>query len=63
MMILRNAVRLHKWLALLIGLQVFLWLLGGLVMSALPIERVRGEHKIAEHPPLAIAPVSVLPLA
>lgn len=61
-MILRNAVRLHKWLALLIGLQVFLWLLGGLVMSALPIERVRGEHKIAEYPPLAIAPASVLPL-
>jgi len=49
MFVLRTAVRLHKWLAILIGLQVFLWLLGGLVMSALPIERVRGEHKIADH--------------
>lgn len=53
MVILRTAVRVHKWLALLIGLQVFLWLLGGLVMSALPIERVRGEHNIASHPPLS----------
>ncbi|WP_439636307.1 PepSY domain-containing protein [Oceanicaulis sp.] len=53
MMILRNTVRLHKWLALLIGFQVLLWLLGGLVMSALPIERVRSEHNIASHPPLS----------
>ena len=44
----RRAARLHRWLAALIGLQVFAWLLGGLVMSALPIERVRGEHKMAE---------------
>jgi uncharacterized iron-regulated membrane protein len=50
MTVLRWAVRAHKWLALLIGLQVFLWLLGGLVMSALPIEKVRGETKIASHP-------------
>jgi uncharacterized iron-regulated membrane protein len=63
MMILLNAVRLHKWLALLIGLQVFLWLLGGLVMSALPIEKVRSEHNIAEHAPLAVDPSSLIPVS
>ncbi|WP_440958200.1 PepSY domain-containing protein [Oceanicaulis sp. LC35] len=63
MMILRNAVRLHKWLALIIGLQVMIWLLGGLVMSALPIERVRGEHKIAEHPALMASPGTLIPLS
>ena len=44
----RRAARLHRWLAALIGLQLLAWLVGGLVMSALPIERVRGEHKVAE---------------
>ena len=63
MTILKTAVRVHKWLALIIGLQVFIWLLGGLVMSALPIERVRGEHKIASHPPIAISSADIIPLS
>ena len=57
----RRAARLHRWLAALIGLQVLAWLVGGLVMSALPIERVRGEHKVAErsvaYDPAALAPL------
>lgn len=40
------ASRLHRTLALLVGVQVLLWFLSGLVMSALPIERVRGEHLV-----------------
>lgn len=62
MVILRTAVRVHKWLALLIGAQIMLWLLGGLVMSALPIERVRGEHNIASHPPLSATPETLVAL-
>ena len=42
-------VRVHKWIALIVGLQIVLWIAGGLVMSAIPIEIVRGEHKIEEH--------------
>lgn len=42
----RWAVRIHKWLALIVGLQIVLWVLGGLVMSVLPIEAVRSEHTI-----------------
>ncbi|MCZ8324412.1 MAG: hypothetical protein O9283_04015 [Sphingomonadaceae bacterium] len=40
------ASRIHKWLALLVGLQVMVWMISGLVMSAVPIGVVRGEHLI-----------------
>lgn len=40
----------HKWVAAIVGVQVVLWVSGGVVMSAFPIERVRGEHNAA--PPL-----------
>ncbi|MEK7729860.1 MAG: hypothetical protein AAB354_15740, partial [candidate division KSB1 bacterium] len=35
---------LHKWLSLFVGLQVLAWVVGGLVMSYFPIEKVRSEH-------------------
>lgn len=56
MTITRWAVRLHKWLALIVGLQILLWVTGGLVMSVLPIERVRAEHTIAapDRTPIAL---------
>ncbi|WP_294098634.1 PepSY domain-containing protein [Sphingomonas sp.] len=41
-----GASRLHRWLALVIGLQLLLWFSSGLVMSLLPIDRVRGEHLV-----------------
>lgn len=34
----------HKWLGLIIGLQVILWTLSGLFFTLFPIEKVRGEH-------------------
>ncbi|NHZ73066.1 MAG: NADH:ubiquinone reductase (Na(+)-transporting) subunit F [Nitrospirae bacterium] len=36
--------RLHRWVALLIGLQVLLWLVSGLAMSLLEPEQVSGER-------------------
>jgi len=56
MALLRWAVRLHKWVALVVGIQVLLWVTGGLVMTAIPIERVRGEHHA---PPAVSAPLDV----
>ncbi len=44
MSITRWALRLHKWLALVVALQVVFWVLGGFVMTLLPIDRVRGQH-------------------
>lgn len=62
MKILRWTLRLHKWIALLIGLQILAWVLGGLVFSVLDIEKVRGEHKIAEQPHLPLTPESIITL-
>ena len=38
--------KFHKWLALLIGIQVLLWMATGALMSFLDLERVRSEHVI-----------------
>lgn len=38
--------RVHRWLALIIGIQLLLWFASGLIMSVLPIDRVRGEHLV-----------------
>ncbi|MEO1661134.1 MAG: PepSY domain-containing protein [Pseudomonadota bacterium] len=46
--LLKWSVRIHKWVALVVGVQIVLWIAGGLVMSAIPIEQVRGEHKVSE---------------
>lgn len=40
----KRARTLHKWLGYLLALQIFFWLLGGLVMSAIPLEMVHGKH-------------------
>lgn len=40
--------KIHKWLALIVGIQLLLWVLGGLIMSWFPIETVRSEHNIRE---------------
>ena len=56
-------IRVHKWVALIVGLQIVLWIAGGLVMSAIPIEVVRGEHKIEEHSVASLDVKTLLPVA
>ncbi|WP_332658530.1 PepSY domain-containing protein [Brevundimonas sp.] len=60
--VVRLSTQIHKWVSLVIGLQVVFWVVGGLVMVSIPIERVRSEHHVREvaAPPL---PAAVLPLA
>lgn len=43
-----SASRVHRWLAVIVGVQLLIWFTSGLVMSVLPIERVRGEHLVAK---------------
>ena len=51
MLVRRWAPRLHKWVALIVGLQLVAWTVSGLFMTAVPISVVRGEHNIrAQHP-------------
>lgn len=50
----RYWLSLHKWTALVVGLQLLLWVAGGLVMGVLDIDVVRGE---ATRAALAPAPL------
>ncbi|MEM8826055.1 MAG: PepSY domain-containing protein [Pseudomonadota bacterium] len=44
----RIATKLHKWIALVAGVQLMLWTVSGLFMTIWPIETVRGEHLMAK---------------
>lgn len=54
------ASRLHKWLAIIIGMQLLLWFASGAVMSFLPIDRVHGDHLIDRKTVLGIPPGALL---
>ncbi len=47
--------KIHKWLALLMAVQILFWFASGLFFAAFPIERVRSEHAIAAQPPAPVA--------
>lgn len=51
MKLLGVSLQIHKWIALVVGLQVLFWTAGGVVMTVLPIERVRSEHHLAKAAP------------
>ena len=40
------ASKTHKWLAIIIGIQLLLWFTSGTVMSFLPIDKVHGDHLV-----------------
>jgi len=44
----------HKWVGLVLGIQLLFWTLGGIVMTWIPIETVRGTHKVSEAAPAPI---------
>lgn len=48
MKILRWTLKLHKWIALLVGIQIFIWIGTGLYFSIFPMEEIRGNHKKTE---------------
>lgn len=60
--LLRWTIRVHKWIALIVGIQIVLWVAGGVVMSVLDIERVRGEHNIAPPVPVVLDAGAVISL-
>ena len=55
----------HKWLALIIGIQIFIWIATGLFFTVVPIEQVRSEHRIRELTPavLSAADLTAIPNA
>lgn len=44
----------HKYLALIIGVQIFLWVGSGLFFTIVPIEKIRGEDLIKERAEFAL---------
>jgi uncharacterized iron-regulated membrane protein len=42
--------KIHRWLGLLMALQIIAWMASGLYFSWFPIETIRGEHLVAEYP-------------
>lgn len=53
------ARKTHKWLGLFVGLQVVIWSLSGLYMTAVPIGIIHGDHLVRELPRAAV-PASAL---
>lgn len=53
------ARKTHKWLGLFVGLQVVIWSLSGLYMTAVHIDIIHGDHFIREAP-VRSTPVSLL---
>lgn len=57
-------VKIHKWIGLIVGIQVLLWIVGGLYMTWYPIEVIRGEHNIRAVEPAALNDAgSLIPVA
>lgn len=56
---------IHKWLALIVGVQMLFWVASGLFFAIFPIEQVRSEHRIAEAQatPLVLTPHSPAEMA
>lgn len=52
----RVAGKVHKWLALLMAIQILFWFVSGLFFAIAPIDQVRSEHVRAAAPP---PPISV----
>jgi uncharacterized iron-regulated membrane protein len=50
----RVAGTVHKWLALLMAIQILFWFVSGLFFAVFPIEWVRSEHMIVEAPAIPI---------
>ncbi|SHK84558.1 PepSY domain-containing protein [Rhodothermus profundi] len=50
----RTIRKIHRYLGLIIGIQLLLWTVSGLFFSLNPIEKVRGEHLMAPPPTLSL---------
>lgn len=41
--------KIHRWLGLLLGIQILLWFTSGFLMSFMPIDEVRGDHLLQQN--------------
>ena len=58
--------RIHKWLALFVGVQAVIWTASGMYMVAVHIDYIHGDHLVRSHTPRAqslagfVAPATIL---
>jgi len=52
----------HKWLALIVGIQVLIWGLSGLYMTAVHIDNIHGNHLVKPQATLELTNLSIKPL-
>lgn len=48
------ARRLHKWIALVVGVQLLVWTLSGFYMVAIDLDFIHGDHLIREEAPRSL---------
>lgn len=48
------ARRLHKWMALVVGVQAMVWALSGFYMVAIDLDFIRGDHLVREEAPRSL---------
>lgn len=52
--------KIHRWLSVVIGMQLLMWTISGLVFSWSPIGEVRGEHRIRSRKAIDLASYELL---
>lgn len=62
MRLARIASFVHKWLALLVGVQIIFWVVSGLFFTLIPIEQIRSEHLIRPSAPQTLSTAALGPL-
>ena len=63
MSLARLASLVHKWLALLVGVQILFWVVSGLFFTLIPIQQIRSENLIRPSQAQAIDTATLAPLA
>ncbi|MFN3727419.1 MAG: hypothetical protein ACK4SZ_14080 [Allosphingosinicella sp.] len=53
------ARRLHKWIALVVGVQASVWTLSGFYMVAIDLDFIHGDHLIREEAPRSLETVAL----
>ncbi len=51
--------KIHKWVGLILGIQILFWFLSGFLMSWMPIEEIHGDHLLQ---PVVIQPIDLQPV-
>ncbi len=53
------ARRLHKWIALVVGVQAMVWTLSGFYMVAIDLDFIHGDHLVREEAPRSLDPAAL----